>query len=274
MPLFWGGGALGVESLLERHRIKVERHDLRLALGERAPAKLRAVAMGDFHYDPLCEADYISRCVALANSLEPDVVLLTGDFVTSNAGRVKELAELLSALSPRHGIYACLGNHDLWHNAPEVTGRLRAAGVDVLINQHTRVSCDGGGLVVAGLQSAWGGTPNWANTMKGMRDDERPLVLMHEPDFASRLSGEKRIAMQFSGHTHGGQIRLPFYGALRLPSWGKQFQAGLYDVNSLPLHVNRGIGTISIHVRLFCRPEIACFDITNTGATPRRASPA
>ncbi len=265
-PLLCGGGAFGFGSLLERHRVEVERHEIKLALGERAPAKLRALTMGDFHFDPLYEADYVAQCVSIANSLKPDVIFLTGDYVTSKSDRIGEFAGLLSKLCPRSGIFACLGNHDHWSNAGKIMGALESAGVRMLVNQQTRVNCAGGELVVAGLQSVWAGKPDWSLASRGLRRDERAVVLVHEPDFARTLSEDRRIALQLSGHTHGGQVRVPFYGALRLPTWGRLFQSGIYDLDALKLHVNRGIGTITFHVRLFCPPEIACFDISNIGA--------
>ena len=79
-----------------------------------------------------------------------------------------------------------------------------------------------------------------------MRRGERAVVLMHEPDFATELKKDRRVALQLSGHTHGGQVRMPGIGALRLPLWGRKFQAGFYDVDGLKLHVNRGIGTIDL----------------------------
>jgi predicted MPP superfamily phosphohydrolase len=123
--------------------------------------------------------------------------------------------------------------------------------------------------VIAGLQSAWAGRPDWHNTADGLRKDDRVIALMHEPDFADNLAVDSRVAFQLSGHTHGGQVRIPGWGALILPSWGKRYQAGFYDVGarkSLKLYVNRGIGTIQHHVRVFCPPEIACFDVVNTDA--------
>jgi len=265
MPLLCGGGSLGYASLLARHRVHVERHEINLALGDRAPARLRALAMGDFHFDPLYEVDYLAKCVSIANELKPDVVFLTGDFVSGRTDRMGELAGVLAGLDPRAGMFACLGNHDQWLNASRVVAALKAGGVEVLVNRQTRVSCAGGELVVAGLQSAWGGRPDWSGASRGLRRDERAIVVMHEPDFAQFLKEDRRIALQVSGHTHGGQVRIPLVGALRLPLWGRLYQAGLYDVDGLKLHVNRGIGTIKWHVRFFCPPEIACFDITNSG---------
>lgn len=266
LPLLYGGGTFAYSSLLARHRVRVDRHEVALALGERAPARLRALAMGDFHFDPLYEVEYLAKCVSIANDLKPDVIFLTGDFVSGRSERIGELAEVLGGLNPRAGIFACLGNHDQWLNASRVAAALKARGVEVLVNRQTRVGCAGGELVVAGLQSAWGGRPDWTAASRGMRGDERAIVVMHEPDFAQFLKEDRRIALQVSGHTHGGQVRVPFVGALRLPLWGRIYQAGLYDVDGLKLHVNRGIGTINWHVRFFCPPEITCFDIANSGA--------
>jgi uncharacterized protein len=142
---------------------------------------------------------------------------------------------------------------------------LKSAGIEVLFNQHTRVRMADGELVVAGLQSAWGGYPNWNDAARGMRKGERAVALMHEPDFATELKRDQRVALQLSGHTHGGQIRMPGIGALRLPLWGRKFQAGFYEMDQLKLHVHRGIGTITWHVRVCCPPEITCLDITNSG---------
>lgn len=265
-PVVLGGGSYGYGSMVERHRLSVERHEVDLALGPRAPRKLRAVSLTDFHFDPLYEEDFIAECVRQTNELKPDVVLLTGDYITRSSRRIDDFAALLGALRPACGVFASLGNHDHWDSATRVAGALRAQQIEVLQNQHTRVSCNGGELLLAGLQSVWGGRPDWDLTARGVKPGERILALVHEPDFADHLAPDPRIAMQFSGHTHGGQIRVPGVGALRLPKWGKEYQSGFYDVRNLKLHVNRGIGTIAYHIRFLCPPEIACFDITNRDA--------
>jgi predicted MPP superfamily phosphohydrolase len=265
-PVLLGGGSYGYASLLERHRLSIERHEVSLALGPRAPRKLRAVSLTDFHFDPLHEEEYIAECVRRTNELRPDLVFLTGDYITRSSRRIDDFAALLGGLRPKCGVFACLGNHDHWDSPSRVSAALRREHIDVLQNQHTRVSCNGGEVVLTGLQSVWGGRPDWSAARRGMKRGERVLALVHEPDIADKLASDPRIAMQFSGHTHGGQVRVPGIGALRLPSWGKVYQAGFYDVGNLKLHVNRGIGTVTYHVRFLCPPEIACFDITNLDA--------
>lgn len=264
-PLLTGGsGAYAYGSMLERHRVVVEKHEVKLALGERGPARLRAVSLTDFHFDPLYETGYLEACVSKANALKPDVVLLTGDYISRTSERIKDLAEVLGRLQAKVGLFASLGNHDFWDDPYMVQRALQAKGIEVLMNQHTRVSCGDGQLLIAGLNSAWSGRPSWERVASGLKSHERALVLMHEPDFADQLAQDERAVMQFSGHTHGGQVRLPLLGALRLPSWGKNYEAGFYDVKKLKLHVNRGLGTVHYHVRFFCPPEISCFDIVNT----------
>jgi predicted MPP superfamily phosphohydrolase len=267
--LLAGAGSYGYGASVERHRLKVERHDLNLALGPRAPRSFRAVSLTDFHFDPLYEEDFVLECVLRSNALNPDIVLLTGDYISDTSRRISDFARIIGGLEASTGVYACLGNHDHWDSRSRVAGALNHQHISVLQNHHTRVACNGGELVIAGLQSAWAGKPDWHNTAAGLRKDDRAIALMHEPDFADTLSVDPRIAFQLSGHTHGGQVRVPGWGALILPSWGRRYQAGFYDVGprkALKLYVNRGIGTIEHHVRVFCPPEIACFDVVNTDA--------
>jgi uncharacterized protein len=260
-----GGGAYGYGAEVERHQVRTEFHQLPLALGEKGPDKVRIVSLSDFHYDPLCEIEFIADCVRKTNALKPDLVMLTGDFVTHSATRVGELTQVLATLTPAQAIFACLGNHDHWNNNPaNVILSLRGAGIDLLKNQHSRIQVQGGEMVIAGLESAWSGNPVWEAATRGTHPEDKIVTLMHEPDFVETLKLDPRMIFQVSGHTHGGQVRLPGFGALKLPTYGKLFQAGMYDVGRTKLYVNRGLGTIGIHVRFLCPPEIACFDVTNT----------
>lgn len=262
-----GGGSYVYGSELERHRLKIEKYDVKLSLGLNGPSKLRIVSLTDFHFDPLYEIDFITKCVDQTNALSPDLVLLTGDYVTHSSRRIDELSTELARLTPKVSVLACMGNHDYISGTPQVLHSMQKQGINTLVNQHSRFNCGDGELIVAGLQTASIGIPKWTTAANGIGPSERALVLMHEPDSVIALCRDSRVAMQFSGHTHGGQVRIPGYGALILPPLGRQYQAGLYDVRKMKLHVNRGIGTIGYHVRFLCPPEIACFDITNVDKT-------
>ena len=111
------------------------------------------------------------------------------------------------------------------------------------------------GWLLTGLESFWAGRPN-PGILDRTAPDTRHIVLAHEPDAFDALV-DPRIALQLSGHTHGGQVRVPGYGALSLPRWGKRYQMGMFRAGGRQLYVHRGLGTVDDHVRLNCRPEIA-----------------
>ncbi len=268
-PLAVGGSAYGYGSFLERHRIEVESKDVYIPLGEKGPKTLRAVLLSDFHFDPLYETDYVEECIRRANELHADVAFFTGDFITGHSRRIDDLAQILGRIQSPCGAFACLGNHDYADGANVIVQALKKQGVETLQNQHTRVKCRNSEIVVAGLQSAWSSRPNWSETSRGMGANDRAIVLVHEPDFVKNLHADKRAALQLSGHTHGGQICLPGLGPLRLPPWGKNYTAGLFDVNGMALYVTRGIGTMHLPLRLFCPPEITCLNITNSSLLDR-----
>ncbi|MEI6534419.1 MAG: metallophosphoesterase [Verrucomicrobiaceae bacterium] len=264
-PLAVGGGsAYGYGSLIERHGCVVESLDVTIPLGEKGPPNLRAVLLSDFHFDPLHETGYVEHCIRLANELRPDVAFFTGDFITSHSRRIDDLAQILGRLQTPFGTFACLGNHDYVDGSANIiTQSFNRQGIEILQNQHTRVECGHGEILVAGLQSAWSSMPSWPLAAMGLQATDRAIVLIHEPDYAKNLRGDQRIALQLSGHTHGGQVCLPGLGPLRLPPWGKKYAAGYFDADGVNLYVTRGIGTMHLDLRLFCPPEITCLNITN-----------
>jgi predicted MPP superfamily phosphohydrolase len=253
-PLALGGSA-AYGRYIERHAVEVVHQEVDLGIG----APLTVAVLGDIHFDPLYEGDYLEGVVARVNELSPDVIAYTGDFLSHSAERVGELAELLGKAKAKFGCFAVLGNHDHWIEADEVGSALTKSGISVLRNRSIALPV-GQNWYLTGLESYWAGIPNTA-CIEGTSSQCRHIVLVHEPDSFDRLT-DPRIALQISGHTHGGQIRVPFVGAIRLPTWGKKYQAGLYEQDDRRLYVNRGIGTVGKHYRLNCRPEITYLKLT------------
>lgn len=240
---------------VERLDVGIEQVSLPLGL----PRTLRAVVIGDIHFDPFFDVAYLERVVALVNGLQADLVLHTGDFVSYTTDRLADLGRVLARLSPRLAHAAALGNHDHWVDADRVTATLSAAGIEVLRNRSVPVpGMDG--WVVTGLESFWGGRPDPVGAVASSRDT-RHIVLAHEPDAFDRLD-DRRFVLQLSGHTHGGQVRIPGYGAISLPSWGRRYRMGEYAAGLRRLYVHRGLGTVDDHVRFNCRPEIASLTLT------------
>ena len=159
-----------------------------------------------------------------------------------------------------------LGNHDCWASASKVARELERQGIDLLQNRRVTVATGDGEMIMAGLESAWGGRPN-PSFLQRLPAGKRVLMLHHEPDYIDSVPQELRdkVAFQVSGHTHGGQICAPGGIVIEKVSYGHKYCRGHYHASPrTQLYVSRGIGTAGIHARLFCRPEIAILELTNT----------
>jgi predicted MPP superfamily phosphohydrolase len=217
----------------------------------------RIAHLSDLHLRPWTQPEEIEHAVEIANSLRADAIMLTGDFITHEGAGIDELGPILSQLSAPAGIFGCLGNHDYHGRAADrVAAVVRRAGVTLLRNEGVELAARGDRLFIAGLESRWRGRPNLAAAMKGCARDVRTLLLMHEPDFADTAAKDRRLALQLSGHSHGGQIRLPGVGAVVTPRWARKYVAGLYRVGTLQVYVNRGIGCTGLPIRIACPPEV------------------
>lgn len=249
------GTGAGYARFVERHAVEVVPVEIELGLSE----PLTAAVLGDVHFDPLYEVDYLEDVVARVNSLAPDLILYTGDFLSKSADRLSELLTVLGRARAAVGSFAVLGNHDHWIDADRVGAALTASDIPVLRNRSVPLP-GRKDWYLTGLESYWAGAPS-AMSIASTPPHARHVVLVHEPD-AFDLLTDPRIALQLSGHTHGGQVRLPLRGAVSLPSWGKKYQMGLYARGGRRLYVNRGIGTVKRHFRLNCPPEITLLKLT------------
>jgi len=255
---------------IEPHWIEVNDVYLRLP-GLPAPLDDLTVAqLSDLHRGPCVTAEDVRRSVVLTNRLQADLVALTGDFVHRSAHFSESCAQELAALRAPYGVYAVLGNHDVWTDADEVVGNLADVGISVLRDDKLRLSIEGAGLWLVGIEdtgytggtfgdfrAAWQGAADRMGTLlDSVPPEEARLLLVHNPDFTEMLP-DGRIDMALCGHTHGGQVRLPFFGPPLVPScFGQRYAAGLVDGPHTRVYVNRGIGLISPAVRFNCRPEI------------------
>lgn len=214
----------------------------------------RIAHLTDLHLRPVTTVENIRAAVDLANRLKPDVTVLTGDYVTNAAQDIEELAPVLAQLNARQGVFAVLGNHDWWTDAQVVQSGLRRAGVNVLMNFGVVLP---EGVHLAGVDDPWSGAPDLRAALTQSGSNMPTVLLAHEPDFADDFSQDERIALQLSGHTHGGQIRLPGKGALVLPPYGHKYDYGLFRVRQTWVYTSSGVGSALLGVRINCRPEVA-----------------
>ncbi len=232
---------------------------------------LRIGQISDLHRGPLMPRSRVDRAIARMAAQAPDLIALTGDFVSGDPGPAAEYRDILSPLRPRLGLFACLGNNDHWAGAGAVAAALENAGVTVLRNQHHLLTVGDARLCVVGIDDM--GSAGLSAHHAAPHDDlpaalvGSPLsgpvrvLLAHNPDFAmgpvfARETARRPIHLVLSGHTHGGQVRLPLVGAPRLPSrYRLLFGGGLVRVAGTWVHVSRGAGT-AWSVRFNCPPEV------------------
>lgn len=241
--------------------VRTRTHRFALARPGGAPS-LRLVFASDFHAGPLTHPGVIDdACRAIAGA-RPDLLLLGGDFVYRRARDVDVLAERLACIEAPLGRYAVLGNHDYLGEAAHIVRRLERAGIELLTNRATRLPPPHDDVVVCGLDDALLGDPD---AQAALHDAEGTrLVLMHSPDGLLAL-GDAPFALAFCGHTHGGQVALPFGIPLVLPTGRlvRRYAHGIFDLprNGARLLVSRGVGCSGVPVRLFAPPEIHVCEI-------------
>jgi predicted MPP superfamily phosphohydrolase len=253
-----GGSALAGTGSSGARKLKLERIEITVP---NLPPKLdgfRIAQLSDLHLEPFTTEHDIQRAVDLANSVKPDLVALTGDFVTDTADAAPVIAELLGQLKARHGVYACLGNHDYWSDADRVHKALTERKIRVLCEETRHIRTDRGSLYLGATDSNYNSRPNVRKTLAEFREKQPLVLMMHEPDGADVIAAAGVQALQLSGHTHGGQLR--FLGKepmnMRRARWGKKYLEGHYNLGNVQLYVNRGIGCVGVPWRIGCPPEV------------------
>lgn len=212
--------------------------------------------LADFHLYPFTQLELIEKAVVMANALQPDLTVLLGDYVWHELEAIFDLAPVLARLNARHGVFAATGNHDYWTDIDVISQAMKEVGLPLFVNEGVPIIVDGSELYLAILDDGWSGEPDLPATMENMTPGATAVLISHEPDLADKFSLDKRIALQLSGHSHGGQVRIPGVGALILPYLAWKYDYGLYRVNDMWLYTNRGLGVTSEPVRWNCPPEI------------------
>lgn len=265
---------------IERHWIDVEHRDIRIAGLPEAFDGLTIAQLSDIHLDEYTEPFLLREAVDQINRLQPDVVLLTGDYVSAQMlpkkmtiGAAWECATLLGQIACPHR-YAILGNHDYWAGQEAVTEALQTRGIPVLRNAYLPIERGGSRIWLAGLEDPVSGRPNpdRAIPVSIRNHPKEPIILMcHAPDYVDELLAHpagQAVSFMLSGHTHGGQVRLPLIGAMHLPTGGRKYIQGWFPMGNLQLYVNRGIGSVGVPFRFDCRPEITKFTLRTAKARP------
>ena len=218
----------------------------------------RIAQISDIHIGPWMTRQRLERIVAQINQQNPDLVVITGDFVYRNPERfADDLISTLSALTPRDAALAVLGNHDHWTNASLVRQILRESSIIEVGNAVHTLQRSDATLHIAGVDDHWERKDRLDLVLDILPQEGAAILLAHEPDFADISAATGRFDLQLSGHSHGGQVIIPFLGPPMLPWFARKYPIGLYKVGDMFQYTNRGVGMIPPTVRFNCRPEVA-----------------
>ncbi len=217
----------------------------------------KLVHFSDIHMGTGMTAEQLARIVDLVNAQQPDLVAITGDFITRNVTVPdSDLTAPLSGLAPADAGVAILGNHDHWDGSAHVRRIIAQSGLIDLSNTVFTLQRDGARLHIAGVDDFFEHKDRLPSVLAQLPDDGAAILLAHEPDYADVSAATGRFDLQLSGHSHGGQVSLPLVGPLILPRFGRKYPVGAYQVENMIQYTTRGVGTIPPPIRFNCRPEI------------------
>jgi predicted MPP superfamily phosphohydrolase len=262
-----GTGLLGAGGYIYTNQVEpgwVEITQISLALPHLAPEfdGYRIAHISDIHMDIWMPRDRLSQAVEMVNRQSPDLVVITGDFFTGREGYfAADLAAELRALAPRQATLAVLGNRDHWPETTVVRQVLTQSGIVELSNAVYTLRRGGAMLHIAGVDDVLEHHARLDRVLEQLPADGAAILLAHEPDFADASAATGRFDLQLSGHSHGGQVIIPFRGPLVLPPHARKYPVGRYQVGEMVQYTNRGLGMVTPHIRFNCRPEITVFTL-------------
>jgi predicted MPP superfamily phosphohydrolase len=250
-------------------------YDERIWLDALPPAfhGLRIVQISDIHHGLFLPKEWLSEAVRVANRLNPDIIALTGDFVTYSRRMIGPAAELLGRLRARYGVYAVLGNHDFRVDAGAVTQALKRQRIDVLRNRHVTLWFGGEAVYLVGVDD-YGYGADLRRAVRGVPREAATILMAHNPRVI-HLASRNNVSLVLSGHTHGGQVNLPLLGTVygRSPE-RLRYKIGWDRMGATQIYVSRGIGTIVLPWRLRCPAEITNLELLQGAAGVSSAAAA
>ena len=252
-------GEAARSALAEPFMLTIERREVFLRRLPRELEGFRIVQLSDLHLGPLTSGEQLRRAIEVANNLNPDIIALTGDYISHERQYAAPCAEIVSHLRARCGVYAVLGNHDHWTDAALITDLFRAEGIRVLINEGMRFEKDGASFWLAGVDDTMVGLEDLPLALAGARRDEMKLLLAHNP-IILRRAARAGVDLVLSGHTHGGQVTIRSErSASGRPR--RRLLKGLGRQGETQIYVTRGLGTVILPIRYGCPPEVSLLEL-------------
>lgn len=262
-----GTGGLFYSNQIEPSMLTVSRIQIRHRLIPKSFEGKKIVQFSDTHLGFHYNLSQLKKVISKINSLQPDLIFFTGDLMDApnQYAERDKIIPLLTALHAPLGKYCIYGNHDHGGYGSDLYKKImEASGFSLLLNEAAPVRLkDGSGIYIAGIDDAMLGRPDIQAAQKNIPENMFTLLLSHAPDLAD-VATHFPIHWQLSGHSHGGQVKIPFLGALVIPPFAKKYPEGLYSFENqhrLKLYVNRGLGTTRLPFRFMAEPEITVFTL-------------
>jgi predicted MPP superfamily phosphohydrolase len=245
--------------LVASEEIEVSNHTVRLKNLPQTFDGLKLVHLTDIHHSKFVSFNDVFRMVELSNRQDPDVVLLTGDYITWSKKFIAPVAEALRGLKSRLGVYAVLGNHDIRVDAEQLTQALEKVQIRVLRNASARIDLKGDSLWIGGVDEYMYGQSDIPKAMKHVPRSQPRILLAHNPEIMVEAVGHQ-VDFVLSGHTHGGQIKIPYMRSLNVVTQpGRKILEGFVRSGKTQMYISRGLGKVVVPVRILCPPEIPVF---------------
>jgi predicted MPP superfamily phosphohydrolase len=251
----------------EPNWVQVTSIDLKLPRLPEPFSGFRLVQISDIHVGYWMTPERFTSIKNMVKKLSPDLVAITGDIILAYRGMsnkqhlLDEFSTVMKDLTDEYSTIAVLGNHDYRYNYAAIQDSLGRSGVRVLKNSVFSLGHNGNYFHVAGVDDVDYGHDDLSATLAAIPEEGGSMLLVHEPDFADISAATGRFDLQISGHSHGGQVVLPFIGPLILPRLARKYPSGLYKVGDMYQYTNRGVGMVPPNIRLNCRPEITLFTL-------------
>ncbi len=253
--------------VVEPNRLIVHHETIAMSAWPSSLNGLKIAALSDIHAgSPFIDADKLRLIVERTNETQPDVIVLLGDYMVKNSWHSKQMppeliASALKGLRAPLGVFAVLGNHDWWYDRVHVRSAFESQGIRVIDNDVVRLEKNGQTFWLVGIADAWSLSDDIAGTAQRVPRGEPAIALTHNPDILPRFP--QSFLLTLAGHTHGGQVNLPFIGRRIVPSeFGQRYAAGYIQEEGKHMFVTTGIGTSVFPVRFRVPPEIAVLTLT------------
>lgn len=240
---------------------------IQLTFSNLSPAfdEFKIVQISDIHTSQFMPETRLNKIVKLVNQQNPNAIAITGDIITKHRSfDAKKIENTLSKLKSDDGTFSVLGNHDHWGKVTNKLKKvLKKSNIINLDNQVYIIERGTEKLAIAGIDDPYWGEPDLNQIITQLPDNTAAVLLVHEPDYIEESAKTHKFDLQLSGHSHGGQIRIPFIDPLVLPPWGRKYFDGLNQVEDMVEYTNRGLGMTGLPFRFGSRPEITVFTLHN-----------